>query len=66
MRSGAAVTMTLSNGALRNEVGRRCNDDFVERCVLGPAEITVPDANLDVGVAFSFEPLHCFVARARR
>jgi hypothetical protein len=27
--------------------------------VLGPAEITVPDADFDVGVAFSFEPLHC-------
>ena len=42
-----------------NEVGRRCDDNLVERCVLGPAEITVPDANLDVGIAFSFEPLHC-------
>ena len=42
MRSGAAVTITLSNGA--------CS---------GQPNITVPDTNLDVGIAFSFEPLHC-------
>ena len=38
---------------------RRCDDYFVKRGLLGPAEITVSNPDLDVGVAFSFEPSHC-------
>src|SRR5262245_20923719 len=43
----------------RDQVGRRRDYHLVERRVLGPAGIAVPDTDFDVGVALLFQALHC-------
>src|SRR6516162_9440443 len=41
-----------------DEVGRRGDNHFVERGMLGPTRIAIPDSDFDVGVTLALELLH--------